>query len=135
MKITLLALMLSLSAGARAASHAPSETLDQLQECAAGHCWDTKGNQVTTPPEGAVYLKHLEHVRSWGDKSPKEPPRYTVYTREEVHAIRQQQAYVGAAIGAATGAMIGFFFGGIPGAVVGGLIAAAAAYFILRPKK
>lgn len=130
----MIAFVLALPVAAGAASHAPSPALDQLQECAAGHCWDTKGNQVTTPPAGAVYLKHLEHVRAWGDKSPKEPPRYTVYTREEVREIRQRQAYTGAAAGAAAGAMLGFFVGGIPGAVVGGLLAGAAAYFLLRPK-
>ena len=132
MKILLLA---ALFAAPTLASATP-QALDQLQECASGGCWDTKGQPVSAVPPGGVLIREPAHVQSAFSKKPAEPPRYTVMTKEEVQAARRRQNIVGttlsAGMGAVLGANIGGFFGGPVGVVAGALIGAAIGFAAFR---
>jgi hypothetical protein len=132
MKTLLLAAVLVAPAVARANPQA----LDQLQTCAAGGCWDTKGQPVTTVPPGGVVFREPSRVQSPWSKKPAEPPRYTVMTKEEVQAIRHRQEVVGTVLsvgmGALIGANIGGFIGGPFGIVAGVVLGAAIGYAAFR---
>ena len=115
---------------------ADPQALDQLQECAAGHCWDTKGQPVTAPAPGSVLVLEPRHIQPAGSLKPAEPPRYTVLSKEEVDAARRRNDAVGTALGAAmggfVGATIGGMIGGPLGAVALGLIGAGIGYAAFR---
>lgn len=132
MRTLLLAALLVAPAVARATP----EALDQLQTCASGGCWDTKGQAVTSVPPGAVVIREPSRVRSPWSKKPAEPPRYTVMTKEEVQAIRHRQEVVGTVlsvgVGALIGAKIGGFIGGPFGIVAGAVLGAAIGFAAFR---
>jgi len=128
MKISLLALLLALPA---AAAETP-DTIQKLKDCAAGLCWDTKGQQVTTVPQGAMIMREPLKLRPSSVRRPAEPPRYTVFSHEEVQTMRRRQEIVGTGIAAMCGATVGAMFGGVPGAVIGGLIGAGVAFAVFH---
>lgn len=135
MKTTLFALVFL----APVAASANPEALDQLQECAAGHCWDTKGQPVTAPAPGSVIFREPSRVRPAGSLKPAEPPRYTVLSKEEADKMRSRQDAVGTALSVGMGGFIGATIGGMVGGPVGavllGLAGAAigfAAFRLLR---
>lgn len=117
-----LLLALFLAAPLSAEERAPA--LEQLEACAQGRCWNSKGEPVAVPPSGAVFMKRLEKIRPLGDKRPKEPPRYTVFTKEEASRGHRNTWLVGGIVGAAAFATVGFMLGGPLGAAAGGLIGA-----------
>lgn len=131
MKTTLFSALLLLAA----AAHANPDSLQQLQACAAGQCFDTKGQPVSVPPPGSAVFKEPVKLDTSVQHARPEPPRYTVLSKEEVQRARDRQAVVGTVLSAGVGAMFGAFVGGVPGAIVGGLLGAAAAYVFLKVLK
>ena len=114
------------------AAESGGRSFEALQACAEGRCWDLKGQPVAVVPQGAVLLPHLKKVQPLWSKRPAEPPRYTVYTREEVQTMRRRQEVIGTGIAALCGAVIGGMVGGVPGAVVGGLVGAGLAFAVFH---